>query len=73
MAEAARKEKGRQDKKKELEKIKRMISVCRNHSDIVDGIVDLGNSTLKAVIPGGKMTENGLVSVGTSKNRYGFE
>ena len=40
---AARKEKELQDKKKELEKVEHMIGVCRNHLDVADGIVDLGN------------------------------
>ena len=60
--EAARKEKELQDKKKELEKVEHMIGVCRNHLDVADGIVDLGNSTLKAVISSGKMNVAELVS-----------
>ena len=62
LAKAARKEKEQQDKKKELEKIERMIIVCRNHLDVADGIVDLGTSTLKAVISSGKMNMAELVS-----------
>ena len=62
LAEAARKEKEQQDKKKELEKIEHMIGVCRNHLNVADGIVDLGNSTLKAVISSGKMNMAELVS-----------
>ena len=62
LAEAATKEHHQQDKKKELEKIDHIISVCRNHLDVADGIVDLGNSTLKAVISSGKMNVAELVS-----------
>ena len=62
LTEAAGKEKEQQDKKKELEKIGHMIGVCRNHLDVADGIVDLRNSTLKAVIYSGKMNMAELVS-----------
>ena len=57
-----KKRKEQQDKKKELEKIERMIGVCRNHLDVADGIADLGNSTLKAVISSGKMNMAELMS-----------
>ena len=56
------KKKSSRTKKKELEKIGHMIGVCRNHLDVADCIVDLRNSTLKAVICSGKMNMAELVS-----------
>ena len=49
-----KKRKEQQDKKKELEKIERMIGVCRNHLDVVDGIADLETLHLKLSFLAGK-------------------
>ena len=71
LAEAAKKEKEQQGKRKELEKIKHMIGVCRNHLDVANGIVDLGNSTLKALISSVKVNMTELVSA-QAKNDMGL-